>query len=677
MGDAVFKLFATLGLDTSEYDKSLDDSESKGSKFGKGLKTAAGVTAGAIAAVTAGTVAGTKAFVDGVSSVARYGDNIDKMSQKLNMSATSYQEWDFVMQHAGTSIESMQAGIKTLSNAVENGNKAFERLGFTEDQIASMSSEELFSATITALQGVEDETERTYLASQLLGRGATELGPLLNMSSEELADMKKQAHDLGGVLSDDAVKNSARFQDSLQNMQTAFGGMKNSMLSNFLPSFATVMDGLSLVFSGDSKGGLGLVKDGVKNLADNITKIAPIFIEVGGTILTSLATSITDNLPLLIESGLNAVGTFVDGVLDNIDGIIDAAERVISTFADKMLDPARASKLTQTAINIVLKLMNGITQALPKLIPAIAQIIVAIVTTLTQPDNLSMLIQGALDLILALADGLIKALPILISVIPQIIVNLVQALIENFPLVLETVLQLLGMLAIGILEALASLMGTSLEDVGEGLEYGKELLLSWGKGVISWIANLGKSIGTSISNIWNAITGFFSNGIENIKSKVQAGLDLVKSKFTSIFDGVKNTVKGALDFLKGLFKFDWQLPKIKLPHFSIKGSFSLNPPSIPTFKVSWYKKAYEEPYLLNGATIFGAMNGNLLGGGERGSELVVGTNKLMSMIKKASGGQRPINIVINASEGQDIRALAKEVGKELQNILDDEDGVYA
>ena len=677
MGDAVFKLFATLGLDTSEYDKSLDDSESKGSKFGKGLKTAAGVTAGAIAAVTAGTVAGTKAFVDGVSSVARYGDNIDKMSQKLNMSATSYQEWDFVMQHAGTSIESMQAGIKTLSNAVESGNKAFERLGITEDQIASMSSEELFSTTITALQGVEDETERTYLASQLLGRGATELGPLLNMSSEELADMKKQAHDLGGVLSDDAVKDSARFQDSLQNMQTAFGGMKNSMLSNFLPSFATVMDGLSLVFSGDSKGGLGLVKDGVKNLADNITKVAPLFIEVGGTILTSLATSITDNLPLLIESGLNAVGTFVDGVLDNIDGIIDAAEKVISTFADKMLDPTRASKLTQTAVNIVVKIAKGLTEALPQLIPAIAQIIVAIVTTLTQPDNLSLLIQGALDLILALSDGLIKALPILISVIPQIIVNLVQALIENFPLVLETVLQLIGMLAIGILDALASLVGTILEKVMSGLSYGKNLLTSWGKGVLSWLGGIGKSIISGVTNVWTSITGFFTNGIENIKSKVQAGLDNVKSKFTSIFDNVKNTVKGAIDFLKGLFKFDWKLPKIKLPHFSISGKFSLNPPSIPTFKVSWYKKAYEEPYLLNGATIFGAMNGNLLGGGERGSELVVGTNKLMAMIKKASGGQRPINIVINASEGQDIRALAKEVGKELQNILSDEDDVYA
>ena len=677
MGDAVFKLFATLGLDTSEYDKSLDDSESKGSKFGKGLKTAAGVAVGAIAAVTAGTVAGTKAFINGVSSVARYGDNIDKMSQKLNMSATSYQEWDFVMQHAGTSIESMQAGIKTLSNAVESGNKAFERLGITEDQIASMSSEELFSATITALQGVEDETERTYLASQLLGRGATELGPLLNMSAEELADMKKQAHDLGGVLSDDAVKNSARFTDSLQNMKTAFGGMKNSMLSNFLPSFATVMDGLALVFSGDSKGGLGIVKDGVKNLANNITKVAPLFIEVGGTILTSLATSITDNLPLLIESGLNAVGTFVDGVLDNIDGIIDAAEKVISTFADKLLDPSKAKKLTQTAINIIVKIAKGLTEALPQLIPAIAEIIVAIVTTLTQPDNLSMLIQGAITLIMALVDGLIKAIPILISVIPEITVNVTMAIIENFPLILETVLQLLGMLAVGVLDALASLMGTSLEEVMSGLSYGKNLLTSWGSGVLSWLRDIGKSIISNVTNVWTSITGFFTNGIENIKSKVQAGLDNVKSKFTSIFDNVKNTVKGAIDFLKGLFKFDWQLPKIKLPHFSISGKFSLNPPSIPTFKVSWYKKAYEEPYLLNGATIFGAMNGNLLGGGERGSELVVGTNKLMSMIKKASGGQRPINIVINAAEGQDIRALAKEVGKELQNILSDEDDVYA
>ena len=76
-----------------------------------------------------------------------------------------------------------------------------------------------------------------------------------------------------------------------------------------------------------------------------------------------------------------------------------------------------------------------------------------------------------------------------------------------------------------------------------------------------------------------------------------------------------------------------------------------------------------EPFVLNNPTIFGAMNGNLLGGGERGSELVVGVDKLMQMIADAKGSQ---NITINAycREGQDIRAFAQEVAYALEDIKD-------
>ena len=79
----VFELFAKLGLDSSEYDEGLDNAESRGSKFGEGLKKAAGVTAGAIAATTAATIAGAKAFVDGAADVAAYGDNIDKIRTSI------------------------------------------------------------------------------------------------------------------------------------------------------------------------------------------------------------------------------------------------------------------------------------------------------------------------------------------------------------------------------------------------------------------------------------------------------------------------------------------------------------------------------------------------------------------------------------------------------------------
>ena len=85
-----------------------------------------------------------------------------------------------------------------------------------------------------------------------------------------------------------------------------------------------------------------------------------------------------------------------------------------------------------------------------------------------------------------------------------------------------------------------------------------------------------------------------------------------------------------------------------------------------------------DPYLLDGATIFGAANGKFLGGGESGSELVVGTDKLMNMIKKATGGNdRPITINVYGAEGQDVRLLAKEVSRELQNLINDKERVYA
>ena len=176
----------------------------------------------------------------------------------------------------------------------------------------------------------------------------------------------------------------------------------------------------------------------------------------------------------------------------------------------------------------------------------------------------------------------------------------------------------------------------------------KSTITSVFNAVKSTISSILNSIKSTFSSIWNSIKSTVSNVINGVKSTISSGLqgafstvsnvlNNIKNKFSSIFESAKTIVSNAINKIKSFFNFSWSLPSIKLPHFSISGSFSLNPPSIPHFSVSWYKKAMEDGMIMNQPTIFGydAKTNKFLGGGEAGSETVVGTENLMTMIKAA------------------------------------------
>lgn len=165
---------------------------------------------------------------------------------------------------------------------------------------------------------------------------------------------------------------------------------------------------------------------------------------------------------------------------------------------------------------------------------------------------------------------------------------------------------------------------------------------------------------TTISNVINSIKSTISSGFNEAKSTVTSVFDSIKSAISNAMEGAKNTVKNAIDKLKGMFNFSWSLPKLKLPHFSITGSFSLDPPSVPHLSIEWYKKAMGNGMILDTATIFGfnPKTGKFLGGGEAGSETVVGTKNLMSMIKKAVA--EAVGPLVIAS--RELAAMAVDLG---------------
>jgi TP901 family phage tail tape measure protein len=150
-------------------------------------------------------------------------------------------------------------------------------------------------------------------------------------------------------------------------------------------------------------------------------------------------------------------------------------------------------------------------------------------------------------------------------------------------------------------------------------------------------SNVWNSVKTTVSNVVNGVKSTISSGLNSAKSTVSSILESIKSKFSSIFEGAKTIVSNAIDKIKSFFNFSWSLPSLKLPHFSISGSFSLSPPSVPHFSIDWYKKAMEDGMVMNQPTIFGynAKTNQFMAGGEAGSETVVGTDSLMEMIRAA------------------------------------------
>lgn len=214
-----------------------------GGKFSTALKTAIGGAVGVATAAAGAITAASGAVVGMATKTAEYGDMIDKNSQKMGVSAEFYQEWDAVLQHSGTSMDAMGATFKKLATTSQNASKdqqaAFEALGMSMDDVANMSAEDLFKNVVSGLQGMEEGTERTAIATQLLGRGATEMGALFNTSAEDTQKMIDTVHDLGGVMSNETVKDSAAFQDAMQDMKTSFSSLSRNVAAELLPHMTT------------------------------------------------------------------------------------------------------------------------------------------------------------------------------------------------------------------------------------------------------------------------------------------------------------------------------------------------------------------------------------------------------------------------------------------------------
>ena len=201
----------------------------------------------------------------------------------------------------------------------------------------------------------------------------------------------------------------------------------------------------------------------------------------------------------------------------------------------------------------------------------------------------------------------------------------------------------------------STIWGNIQNAVGSKIEAARATFSTVSGAIKSAASTAWSAISSTTSSIWGTITSTISSKVNSAKSTVSSVFNSIKSTISSVLNSAlgtvnsifgsiqsaisnkinaaKSAVSSAISAIKSAFNFSWSLPKLKLPHISITGSFSINPPSVPHFGISWYK----EGGILTQPTIFGAAGNNLLAGGEAGAEAVVPLatlwDKLETMIR--------------------------------------------
>ena len=595
----VLNLMAKISLDSSEYDKGLDNASSKASSFGTKLKKGVTVAGKAIVAgigVASTAVAGlvgtaVKSFGDyeqlvgGINTL--YKDASDEMLAYANnayktagLSANEYMQ---------TAIDSSAAMIASLDGDTKKAAK------LTDMAITDMADNaNKMGTSMESLQNAYKGFSRgnfTMLDNLALGFAGTKEGmqELLDKAEElsgvhydisSYADIVQAIHvvqeemDIAGATAEEAmgtIQGSLNMTESAwQNLVTGIANPDadlGQLISNFVDSASAFGENI-----------LPVVEQALNGVAKLIEELLP-------KILERLPGLINDLLPGLLDAATNVITTLAQSLPELITSqlpvILDAIIAVVEALLPQI------PTILESLLTAIMNALGGLADKLPEIIPQIVELIVGIADILL--SNIDKVLDVAFKIIEGLAEGLIKALPVLIQKLPDIIKKLINAMINllvgGIPKFIEMGIKLfvslvkeLPAIIAGIVEAIPEIIDAILEAL-TGLEVDlasifqsawEAIVAVWSvvvdffsgiwngisevfSGVITWFTDLFSNAWNGIVGIWNQVVGFFSgiwNGIVGVFSSVG-------SWFTGIFQSAWDGITGIFNKLGGFFSGVW------------------------------------------------------------------------------------------------------------------------
>lgn len=680
----LFKLFGTIAIQNADANEAIDDTTDKASqsenKISSAFKKIGTVVAGAMAAdkikdfglscidaasdANAASSQFTQVFGDmesqASSSLSKIADNTGIMENRMK---GSYTQIAAFAKTTGLDTSDALSLADRAMVAVADSAAFYDRS--LEETTESLQSFLKGNYENDAALGLScTEITRNEAANRLYGKSFQDLSE--SQKQLTLLQMVEDANKLSGAMGQ-ASRESDTWTNQTGNLKQAWKDFQSILGSNILPLAVDVVKRAA---------------DFVQDLSDKIKNSSSIF-EGFSSIISDIVAKIQAKIPEFVALAGKMMSEFGESIKSNLPTVVTKALDMIEGFVDTIAQ--NLPTLIQSGVEMLKNIAQGIADAIPTLIERVPAIVSKIANLIN--DNAPTILAAGVDIIVTLGKGLINAIPTLIENIPQII----QAIWDAFCAFnwINLGKQLISGIKSGVTNAASSLkdavhnifngikdkvsnLSTAAKNVAtniwNSLKSGVSNIVS---GLKTFIGNIWNSIKSNTSNvfngiksvastIWNGIKSVISGVVDGIKSKVSSVINGIKStissglnaakntvsnvlngiknKFSSIFESAKSIVSGAINKIKGFFNFSWSLPKIKLPHFSISGKFSLNPPSIPHFSVSWYKKAMDEPYMFTKPTLFDVnpATGTAKGAGEAGDEVMIGKDTMLNMIRQAA-----------------------------------------
>lgn len=565
--------------------KAFGDTQKRLGNFRKGLGNAA-KAAGKMALGVAGAftaVAGSGLAV--ANSAAKAGDRIDKMSQRLGMSRSSFQEWDFILSQSGSSIESMEQGMKTLTqrmqdsaNGTGKGAEAFERLGVSvHDSNGEMKDqEEIFEESIRALQGMEEGAEKSALANDLFGRSGQELLPLLNGQRGSLDELKDKYEELGIEMSDEAVDAGVMFTDTMDQLRRTLGFLTATVGSKVLPIFQNLLDG---------------VMERMPAIQERINRA----IDRGTAIISWIG-----------ETGMRVFNSIKDAIEDNFEPTMSLRERV-----------ERFGEILQNAWQFAQPYIEWfINEGIPKAVEMMANAI-------ERAKEVYHWIAERWEFIGPVVYGVVGAMAAYVAItkIVAAVVAIKTAAVAGFGAVMAFITSPIGLviLAIGAMIAIGILLYRNWDTISA------KAMEIWG-GIRDYFSGVASKIGDSVSNLREGFVNAFQRMRDGIKGPVNA----IGAMGNSLIGGFERIVNGASNAINKIPSID--IPSWVPPPF---GGKSFGIPNIPNVSLG------RIPQLAQGGITTGATLAMIGEGAEQ--EAVLPLSKLDQFVNGEGKGGNTTN----------------------------------